>query len=1125
MATRADEVVPADDSSASFQNHRTQLAQADAGQWLLQRAATATAAAGGAPTPPGSATGGDSSDPSVLQRVGSVAKDVGRGAIETPRAVAGGVRNAAQNTGEFLKQMVDSLADNGVMLPGPQALLTVGARGVQRLGRSEIAVQNFPEIGDPKSTTGRLIKGVAQFLTGFVATRQLPGMSGATSVLGQMTQSAAAGALADTLVWDPHEQRLSDLVQQFPALRNPVTEFLASNPDDSDAMGRFKNALEGIPLGVLTDGLVFGLKTLRSMRLDRLQKAAASGLLPDVADDAVRALDPRELDVLGRPDLPTVAPAGSRKVQRALAETGDALPAEALDDAAGDIFINFRNINTPEDVQNALQGVADAHAKSIDSARRGVQTFADIKLNAEQEDAWSVLMERRMGEPLNAEQSVAARQLWVSSAEKLTELANLAAQSPSEANLFAFRKMLATHHAVQSEVIAARTETARALASWRIPVGGGKEMTRALQVVLAENGGPEVAREMAERITRLSQAGYARELDAFVRGSATARTRDAMMEAWINGLLSGPKTHLVNMISNSSVAFMQTYERGVAAMFNRALGDGGVQAGEAMAQWAGLVDGIRDAFRFAGKSFMTGESTMGIGKVDVPHRAAISSEALGISSQSWVGRFVDTLGHNVARLPTRALAAEDEFFKTIGYRMELHAQAVRQAAADVHAGLIPVDQVKVRVADIISNPPESIRLAAIDQASYQTFTNAPGKLTQHVLKAANEAPAMRILLPFVRTPSNIMRYTFERTPLAPLMSQFRADIAAGGARRDLALARMSTGTAIMFTMADMAMSGNITGGGPASPQERQLLARSGWQQYSVKMGDRWYAYNRLDPIGMLMGMAADMTEVLAYGDQWKDGATADEMVIAGVAAIGNNTMSKTYLSGLSDFFEAMSDPKRHAESYAQRLAGSLVPTGVAEVARQTDPYMREVRSWVDAIRARTPGLSDSLPIRRDVWGRPMTYQSGLGGAYDMVSPIYSRREKPEPIDAELLRLETTISMPNPKTSFDGVTVDLSQYPGAYSRFVELAGNELKHPAWNMGAKDYLNAVVSGRHEMSEVYRIRSDGPDGGKDVFIRNAVNDYRERARRQLLDEYPDLRREVESKQERARSLILAAN
>ena len=96
-------------------------------------------------------------------------------------------------------------------------------------------------------------------------------------------------------------------------------------------------------------------------------------------------------------------------------------------------------------------------------------------------DAWQTLLNRRQGEALNAEQSVAARSLWEASAGKLLETAELASRVPSPENLFAFRKMLATHYTVQKEVIAARTETARALQSWRIPVGGQREMMAGIE--------------------------------------------------------------------------------------------------------------------------------------------------------------------------------------------------------------------------------------------------------------------------------------------------------------------------------------------------------------------------------------------------------------------------------------------------------------------------------------------------------------------------------------------------------------------------------------------------------------------------------------------------------------------
>ena len=55
--------------------------------------------------------------------------------------------------------------------------------------------------------------------------------------------------------------------------------------------------------------------------------------------------------------------------------------------------------------------------------------------------------------------------------------------------------------------------------------------------------------------------------------------------------------------------------------------------------------------------------------------------------------------------------------------MELYAQAYRQA---FNEGLRDEAAAK-RVIEIIENPPENIKQAAIDASRYQTFTNQLGK--------------------------------------------------------------------------------------------------------------------------------------------------------------------------------------------------------------------------------------------------------------------------------------------------------------------------------------------------------------------------------------------------------------
>lgn len=1063
---------------------------------------------------------------------GRVARDIGLGVIETPRAVVGGARDAAQ---AFALDPINKLA-NWLESQVPLGGFEIDGDGIRYVDKVESPDFGLPEVSKPDSNTGNMVRGLSQWLTGFFIPGKyaVKGWKTATK-LGATGKAAVQGVVTDFAAFDEHEKRLSDFVQQYPELQNPITEYLAANPEDGFAEGRFKNAMEGLGLGVVTEGVLQGLRIIKNAKYTGPQgevaaPAAAPIRRPEVADDAFAVLGDEAAPLVAQRQPQALAAPQSGDLDLAEQATrGIARPVEP------ETYINFARIDAPEDVQNVMQQMADAFKGDVDAARRGEKmTFAQMELNAQQEDAFKALVERRQGQPLNAEQSLAARQLWAASGEKLTEVAKIAADNPSEANLFAFRKMLATHYAIQNEVIAARTETARALASWRIPAGSGMERFAEIENALRSSGDLELSREMASRVAALGQAGMTKELDNVVRGSVWARSRDAFLEVWINGLLSSPPTHMVNMMSNTGVIFQQMYERGVAAQMSRALGtDGGVAAGEATAQLFGMVSGFKDALRYAAKSFRTNETGYGMGKIDLPRARAISSEAWGQAKDSTLGRTLDTLGVAVS-VPGRALGAEDEFFKTLGYRMELNALALRRATQEVNAGVIQPDQLKARIADIVSDPPVDIKLDAIDQATYQTFTSAPGELTKAISRGVNAVPfPARMVLPFIRTPANILKYTFERTPLAPLMSHVRADIAAGGARRDIALARVATGSLVLAASADLAMSGMITGRGPSDRRERQTLERTGWQPYSIRVGDRYFAYDRADPIGTSLGLAADLVEILSNMDD-EDALTDSEIesVQAAIAmSIANNVMNKTYLTGISDLMTAMSDPERYGQGYFQRFAGSVVPAGVANVARAMDPYALEANTMLERIRSRIPGLTQDLPPRRDLWGEPITYRSGLGAIYDSFSPIYSRREKPSPIDEEMLRLSETVDnafvqMPSRNTSFNGVMINLDRYPGAYSRFVQLAGNETAEarygvPMSGKGAKTYLDEMVRGSGPAGLQYRLLSDEAKG---EMIKSIVSKYRAAAKRQILEEYPEIADAIEQKRNAAREAQLRA-
>lgn len=781
-----------------------------------------------------------------------------------------------------------------------------------------------------------------------------------------------------------------------------------------------------------------------------------------------------------------------------------------VEQVAEGLKINWARVDTAQDVQVLMGDMATKFKGSIDEARRGVMSQETTsKLADDLGMTVTELLARRKGMPLNAEQSLAARRLWAASGENLLELAGRAAGTNAGAlDQYAFRKALATHHAIQADVIGARTETARALAAWRIPAGGGGvERARAIQQTLETMGGKSASQEIARRLSILAQHGNPGSLAKFAEKGWGAKTFDSVREVWVNGLLWSPQTHFVNTVSNTAVMFSQVLERGVAARIGQLRGATGeaVAPGEALVMTYALVSGVRDAWRVAGKAFKSGETGWALNKVELPRAHAITSETFGMASETGLGRTVDFLGQT-ARVPGRFLGAEDEFFKSIGYRMELHAQSLRQATSEGLTG----EAMGRRMAELVKNPTEQLRIASADAALYNTFTQQAGAFGQTFMKLREKVPAITFVLPFVRTPVNIARYTFERSPFAPLVGQWRDDIAAGGARADIALARMATGSTIMLSALDWADSGLIVGKLPKEAGEREALSRQGAQDYSIKLGDKWYSFNRLDPFGSLLGFSSDLAAIARRSEMNEDDMDEwQEVVAAGITAVAQVAINKQYLRGLSDVFEVMGDPGRYSEGYINNLLASFLPFNAlaGNIARTADPIQREASNPWEALQAKMIGLSDKLPPRLTLWGEEISTESGLGKTYDFFSPVRARGVKPEAIDTEIMRLAPLAAADNvsgsaprrigKRTSFMGVQINFKEWKDAYVDYVKLAGNDFKAPAWNMGAKDMLNAVVKNKHPLSVVYNGSSDER---KVLFINTIVSQYRAQAQQVVM-------------------------
>lgn len=254
---------------------------------------------------------------------------------------------------------------------------------------------------------------------------------------------------------------------------------------------------------------------------------------------------------------------------------------------------------------------------------------------------------------------------------------------------------------------------------------------------------------------------------------------------------------------------------------------------------------------------------------------------------------------------------------------------------------------------------------------------------------------------------------------------------------------------------------------------------AGNQPYSVRIGDMWYSLKRLEPMSMLLGVSADLYDVA-------DAAHEGDFVKAAAElhhAITQNVLDEGWMSGPAQLMQAIEDPGRYGEAYIRNFLSSFTPysVGMSQITRATDPYTRQARTTVDAIRAKLPWTSQELMPRRDIWGEPMPSREALGppGA----TAIYETQVNNDPVNIEMLKLGIYPSQP--ERQIRNVKLTDQQYDD-YSR---IAGRMTKMR---------LDAIVRSPDW--------NTWPDPSRRDVITESLRQSREAARNLVMMKYPQI-------------------
>lgn len=960
---------------------------------------------------------------------GGYAKDVGMG-------VAIGVINAGTEINHTLANVADFLVPDKWQ-DDPEYFTKMAEEYSPRLTDGDLAIVGLKA---PTTVVGNVTKGIAQFMTGFVpALKAVKGIQAISSVgKGAMTLktavgTGAAGAVADLSVFNPYEERLSDMAVKsgIPGFDNAMTQYLKSDEDDPELLARVKQSAEGYVVGKVLEPLI---AVVGAFKKTKQVYAEELGMNPPSQATASYMVDPAsgaKVDVtldptIDKPRFTLNEPSirvPDEEAQKAFAiDYLDGNYEGAASKASG--LVNLKYLNTEEGIRDMIEGFALVKQNAIGKNIRG-WTEAAKKAGKLADDAIPEASARVEGLDsfvIKAEETRAAV------AYKVKELATIAKTAPSEVTNAEFKDGLKKLMVIDAMTTGNKAEIARAMKAMQRPVTGADMADDILSKTSSMVGkeGQTNWDKMAEMVSQLPDAV---SVTRMAKAMSLPNWKDAVVEVYINALFS-PATFMINAISNTLSMGGAVVERYAGALRSQVSGSGELTMREANNYALGLAKGVTEGVTAFSQSWKTNAPVMGTGNkfLETQQTTAFSGASFGIESgdkpvMQMLGKGLDLVGIGLRSLPggTRSLMASDEFFKAMFYRAELSALAQREATKLGIKPNTPEYIAKIREVELGASqgkpgdPYHGISLMSEESAARSTFTESFGEGGEKLLEGVRHFRSSYIVLPFVKTPVNLLKYMSRRTPgLAGQSDYMTGELMAGGARADLAEAQIAAGTMYLTAGTMLAaggyIKGNITDNFAAQRnlQQLEVIPQALVNQETGNQTD----LSRLDgnPISFLVFAASAHETVMAYIDANAEELTDSEledgiMEIMNIplGAAMNYGLSKSWSQGMAQALDAIKNDT--TGEYAQKIAGNLLPAGnsIKWINKQAvDPYMREASDALEEIQNKIPGLSRTLPPVPDLLGNPS--MSKQLEAYGM-NPIIQKVPNDHPVMTELRRLQ------------------------------------------------------------------------------------------------------------------------
>ena len=825
-----------------------------------------------------------------------------------------------------------------------------------------------------------------------------------------------------------------------------------------------------------------------------------------------------------------------------------------------------------QNLASFMEQVKLANKELFTKLRRDTVTVEAATKLAEDNGLYNVVMKmmgRKPGEVLPAEETLGAIIGLVNMSELAKQASQKALQTGDPKDQMVAFQLISFTSRLSASLSGNVSEYARGMSTLRhagkiTPSGNITEYANHINGLLERFDSPESLELLLDTYVRVPK----NIRPMFAKQALMARTTDAIIEIWLNTILSSPVTHAVNIAGNSIFQGLKVMETGLAGSIGAvrttitgADNSDRVLMGEALASLHGIHNSFFDAFILSSKALWDEQPVMDGSKLDLGNNKAIGStgnitEIMDkLKNKDFVPAFVDGLGVYF-RMSGRALVGEDEFFKVIAMRASIAKQAYRKSiiAYDdaLKGGMNKTDAMeksKAVYVETFNNPPMDVFEAGAKEAKELTFQGDLDGFFGALAPTMNH-PIAKLLVPFYKTPVNIFTEVFDRSLPFNVINKFKNGT---GREKDEAMAKIVMGAGIGYTVSSL-VSGAAsedffcTGSGPTDRGAKQALDRLNIPRYSCtfKMEDgtmRSVTFSRFDPVSGLLAMAVDYSYFVQHED---DPDVLLEMATAFTLATTDYIDQHPMMDGLADMTKIIMKPnpnmsgeerfERFVELVSEKVsqvAFALAPTQQSYIPSNSSwsatkerimypeasntmlpegytelpPAMRGFYLALQKAKSRNPLFSPELPPQLNLWGETRMQGNGMG--WEWYSPVHIRDAKHNAVDFEIIALGNAGAsgplMPNKK--IDKVLLTAQEYNDMIMLFNTVDGRGRFQEDTGYDATTTILPTLD-KLIKSDMYKLEPLAEERMK--MIKDLISEYMGEARDYLIERTPRLRARI---------------